>query len=125
MGGGFGNYFIPIFNGSPEVVYPRINNLSIILLILSYIMLILSISSEYGAGTGWTIYPPLSTSAMSLSPSSTAYLTFINFWVTIWNLRLPSLTLKTMPLFPWAIALTAAMLLLTLPVLTGALVMVL
>merc|ERR1712065_60997 len=34
-------------------------------------------------------------------------------------------TLKTMPLFPWAIALTAAMLLLTLPVLTGALVMVL
>jgi len=30
-----------------------------------------------------------------------------------------------MPLFPWAIALTAAMLLLTLPVLTGALVMVL
>merc|ERR1712227_469062 len=126
--GGFGNYFIPIFNGSPEVVYPRINNLSIILLILSYIMLILSISSEYGAGTGWTIYPPLSTSAMSLSPSSTAYLIFgllisglssclasINFWVTIWNLRLPSLTLKTMPLFPWAIALTAAMLLLTIP----------
>merc|ERR1712065_131420 len=92
----------------------------------------------YGAGTGWTIYPPLSTSAMSLSPSSTAHLIFgllisglsscltsINFWVTIWNLRLPSLTLKTMPLFPWAIALTAAMLLLTLPVLTGALVMVL
>merc|ERR1711916_308445 len=136
--GGFGNYFIPIFNGSPEVVYPRINNLSIILLILSYIMLILSISLECGAGTGWTIYPPLSTSAMSLSPSRTVYLIFgllisglsscltsINFWVTIWNLRLPSLTLKTMPLFPWAIALTAAMLLLTLPVLTGALVMVL
>jgi len=136
--GGFGNYFVPIFNGSPEVVYPRINNLSIILLVLSYVLLILSISSEYGAGTGWTIYPPLSTSAMSLSPSSTAYLIFgllisgvsscltsVNFWVTIWNLRSPSLTLKTMPLFPWALALTAAMLLLTLPVLTGALLMVL
>merc|ERR1712063_178942 len=34
------------------------------------------------------------------------------------------LTLKTMPLFPWALLITAAMLLLTLPVLSGALVMV-
>merc|ERR1711988_1678843 len=25
--GGFGNYFVPIFQGSPEVVYPRVNNL--------------------------------------------------------------------------------------------------
>ena len=24
--GGFGNYFVPIFQGSPEVVYPRVNN---------------------------------------------------------------------------------------------------
>ena len=75
---------------------------------------------------------------MSLSPSSTAYLIFgllisgvsscltsVNFWVTIWDLLSPSLTLKTMPLFPWALALTAAILLLTLPVLTGALLMVL
>merc|ERR1712054_762186 len=34
------------------------------------------------------------------------------------------LTLKTMPLFPWALLITAAMLLLTLPVLSGALLMV-
>merc|ERR1712217_682694 len=27
--GGFGNYFVPIFQGSPEVVYPRVNNFSI------------------------------------------------------------------------------------------------
>merc|ERR1712014_115782 len=33
--GGFGNYFAPIFQGSPEVVYPRVNNFSI--LILSFI----------------------------------------------------------------------------------------
>merc|ERR1711998_754405 len=35
------------------------------------------------------------------------------------------LTLKTMPLFPWALLLTAAMLLLVLPILSGALLMVL
>merc|ERR1712065_120090 len=52
-------------------------------------------------------------------------LTSLNFWITILNLRSYCLTLKTMPLFPWALLITAAMLLLTLPVLSGALLMVL
>merc|ERR1711870_42633 len=52
-------------------------------------------------------------------------LTSLNFFITILNLRSYCLTLKTMPLFSWALLITAAMLLLTLPVLTGALIMVL
>merc|ERR1712214_167263 len=52
-------------------------------------------------------------------------LTSLNFWITILNLRSYCLTLKTMPLFLWALLITAAMLLLTLPVLSGALLMVL
>merc|ERR1711937_760432 len=136
--GGFGNYFAPIFQGSPEVVYPRVSNFSILILSLSYFLVILSLVSEFGGGTGWTLYPPLSTSFMSLSPSSTAYIIFgllmsgvsscltsLNFYVTILNLRSYCLTLKTMPLFPWALLITAAMLLLTLPVLSGALLMIL
>merc|ERR1712063_181654 len=136
--GGFGNYFAPIFQGSPEVVYPRVNNLSILLLFLSYLLLILSLISEFGGGTGWTLYPPLSTSFMSLSPSSAGNLIFgllvsgisscltsINFWVTILNMRSYCLTLKTMPLFPWALLITAGLLLLVLPVLSGAFLMVL
>ena len=55
--GGFGNYFVPIFQGSPEVVYPRVNNFSILILILSYLFVILSLISEFGGGTGWTLYP--------------------------------------------------------------------
>merc|ERR1712099_206814 len=74
--GGFGNYFVPVFLGSPEVVYPRVNNFSILILSLSYLFLILSLISEFGGGTGWTLYPPLSTSFMSLSPSSTGNLIF-------------------------------------------------
>ena len=72
--GGFGNYFVPIYQGSPEVVYPRVNNLSLLFLFLSYAVACLSILSEFGGGTGWTFYPPLSTSFLSLSPSATAYL---------------------------------------------------
>merc|ERR1712225_233894 len=136
--GGFGNYFAPIFQGSPEVVYPRVNNFSILILFLSYLLLILSLISEFGGGTGWTLYPPLSTSFMSLSPSSTGNLIFgllvsgisscltsLNYFITILNLRSYCLTLKTLPLFPWALFITAAMLLLVLPVLSGALIMVL
>ena len=33
--GGFGNYFVPIFQGSPEVVYPRVNNFSILILMVN------------------------------------------------------------------------------------------
>ena len=117
--GGFGNYFVPIFQGSPEVVYPRVNNFSILILFLSYLFVILSLISEFGGGTGWTLYPPLSTSFMSLSPSSTAFMVFgllmsgisscltsLNFWTTILNLRSYYLTLKTIPLFPWALFIT-------------------
>ena len=111
--GGFGNYFVVIFQGSPEVVYPRVNNFSILILFVSYLFIILSLFSEFGGGTGWTLYPPLSTSFMSLSPSSlgnlifgllisgiSSCLTSLNFWTTILNLRSYYLTLKTMPLFP-------------------------
>merc|ERR1711941_248135 len=121
--GGFGNYFTPIFQGSPEVVYPRVNNLSILILFLSYLLVIFSLISEFGGVTGWTLYPPLTTSFMSLSPSSVANLIFgllvsgisssltsLNFWITILNLRSYCLTLKTMPLFPWALLMTGGML---------------
>ena len=50
--GGFTNYFLPILQGSPEVIYPRLNNLSIYLLILSYLYIIISIFSEYGLPSG-------------------------------------------------------------------------
>merc|ERR1712056_145198 len=94
--------------------------------------------SDFGGGTGWTLYPPLSTSFMSLSPSSTGNLIFgllmsgisscltsFNFWTTIQNMRSYYLCLKTIPLFPLAILITGGMLLLTLPILSGALLMVL
>ena len=52
-------------------------------------------------------------------------LTSLNFWITILNLRSYYLTLKTIPLFPWAFLITAFMLLLTLPILSGTLILIL
>ena len=103
--GGFGNSFMPIFLGAPEVVYPRVNNISILILPLSYILIILSVTGEFNNGTGWTLYPPLSTSLMSLSPIGidiilcglllsgiSSCLTSINFFATIINMRCYSMS---------------------------------
>merc|ERR1712151_695522 len=73
----------------------------------------------------WRIWKLFCTCLSWVSRSGiSSCLTSLNFWVTTLNLRSYCLTLKTMPLFPWAILITAAMLLLTLPVLSGALLMV-
>jgi cytochrome c oxidase subunit 1 len=65
--GSLGNILIPIIVGSPEVGYPRVNNMSLLAVPLSYEVLILSLYNEYSIGMGWTLYPPLSTIFICLS----------------------------------------------------------
>jgi cytochrome c oxidase subunit 1 len=136
--GAFGNIFVPLGIGASELAYPRINNLSIIFIPLSYLCILLSMNSEFSNGTGWTLYPPLSTSLMSLSPigldlvvlgllmsgvSST--LTSLNFFVTIQNMKCFGMILSNMPVYAWSIGITVNLLLLVLPILSGSLIMLL
>nr|WPW46593.1 cytochrome c oxidase subunit 1 [Coccidia sp. AB-2023a] len=134
--GGFGNYFIPIYNGAPEVAFPRINSISLLLLPISFGCVILSTTAEFGGGAGWTLYPPLSTSLMSLSPLSidvivlglaisgiSSFLSSLNFLTTIFHIRAKGFALGSLVFNTWGIVFTAIMLVLTLPVLTGGLVM--
>jgi cytochrome c oxidase subunit 1 len=55
MIGGFGNWFVPILIGSPDMAFPRLNNISFWLLPPSLILLLSSALVEVGAGTGWTV----------------------------------------------------------------------
>ena len=139
MIGGFGNWFVPLMIGAPDMAFPRMNNISFWLLIPSFALLLISMFVEgqdgfMGAGSGWTIYPPLSSQggpAMDFAilslhiAGASSILGAINFITTIFNMRAPGMTMHKMPLFVWAILVTVFLLLLALPVLAGAITMLL
>jgi len=97
--------------GSPDMAFPRLNNISFWLLPPSLLLLLSSSLVELGVGTGCTVYPPLSSiqshssAAVDLAIFSlhlagiSSILGALNFITTIFNMRAPGLGMHQLPLF--------------------------
>nr|QMQ98515.1 Cox1 [Metschnikowia agaves] len=128
--GAFGNYFLPMLMGAVDMAFARLNNMSFWCLPPALVCMMASVLMEQGAGTG-NCYPPLSSINAHSGPSvdlamfalhltsMSSLLGAMNFMVTFINMRTMGLHMVNAPLFVWAMFMTAMLLLLSLPVLTA------
>lgn len=132
--GGFGNYLIPLMVGARDMAFPKLNAVAFW---LNPPAGALVIGSFYfgGSQSGWTAYPPLSLVTANTAQSmwilaivlvgSSSILGSLNFVVTIWKMKVPSMKWDELPLFCWAILATSLLALVSTPVLAAGLVLLL
>src|SRR5437660_777046 len=132
---GLANWMIPMQIGAPDMALPRLNNFSFWILPFAFTLLLSSLFVPGGAPAGgWTMYPPLVLQTGASFPmlifsihlmGASSILGAINVIVTIVNMRAPGMTLLRMPLFVWTWLITAYLLIAVMPVLAGAVTMLL
>ncbi len=141
---GFGNYLIPLMVGARDMAFPRLNAFGFWLFIFGGLLLYFSYLGAdglYGAGTapdvGWFAYAPLTSRTFSRGNSTDYWIlgimvsgfgsmtTAINFIATILCMRCPGMTLMRMPMIGWMMLVVAFLVLVAIPILTGAQIMLL
>jgi cytochrome c oxidase subunit I len=132
---GLANWMIPMQVGAPDMALPRLNNFSFWILPFAFTLLLSTLFIPGGAPAGgWTMYPPLVLQGGNGFPmmifaihlmGASSILGSINVVVTIMNMRAPGVGLLNMPLFCWSWLITAYLLIATMPVLAGAVTMLL
>src|SRR6202045_1687167 len=132
---GLANWMIPMQVGAPDMALPRMNNFSFWLLPFAFTLLLSTYFVPGGmAAAGWTLYPPLSLQTGDSFPmlifaihmmGASSIMGAINVIVTIMNMRAPGMNLLKMPLFCWSWLITAYLLIAVMPVLAGAVTMLL
>jgi len=130
---GFANWMIPLQIGAPDMALPRMNNWSFWILPAAFTMLLSTLFTSSGApASGWTLYPPLVLQTGDAFPFAmfsihlmgfSSIMGSINVIATILNMRAPGMTLLKMPVFVWSWLITAYLLIAVMPVLAGAVTM--
>jgi cytochrome c oxidase subunit 1 len=136
--GVWANYLIPLMLGCEDMAFPRLNMASFWTAVPAGAIMIASFFVLGGpANAGWTGYAPLSTTpeysgvhtgqqmwAISLIVLGfSSLMGAVNYITTIVNMRAPGMTFMRMPLTIWSLFVTSVLILLAIPVLTGALIL--
>ncbi|MCH8146216.1 MAG: cbb3-type cytochrome c oxidase subunit I [Gemmatimonadetes bacterium] len=136
--GVFGNFLIPLKIGAPDMAFPRLNMASFWVAFSAGILMMAGFFVEGGhAAAGWTAYAPLSADPewTGVSGGQQIWLLSIailglasimgalNYITTVVNLRAPGMTWFRMPLSIWSLFITAILVLLAIPILSGAAIM--
>lgn len=132
---GLMNLVIPLQIGSRDVAFPALNSVSFWLTASASILVMLSLSIGEFSTAGWTGIAPYFEKefspgtgvdywiwALQISGVGTT-LTGINFFVTIVKMRAPGMKLMKMPMFSWTALTTNAIIILSFPALTVALLL--
>src|SRR5215216_334636 len=136
LAGAFGNFLIPLMIGADDMAFPTLNMLSYWFMWPAFILIGMSFfTPPYGAGNGWTSYPPISV-VKEASPGSaqaqtlwllgvtcvgvSSMLGSVNYLTTIILMRAPGMTMFRLPMTIWGMFITAVLQAFALPVLTAA-----
>jgi cytochrome c oxidase subunit 1 len=128
-----GNFLIPLMIGARDLAFPKLNLASWYIYVFGALFTLYAIVNG-GVDTGWTFYPPYSTSFSNTQVLSaglgvfitgfSSILTGLNFIVTIHKMRAPGLTWFRLPLFVWAHYATSLIMILGTPVIAVTVLMI-
>jgi cytochrome c oxidase subunit I+III len=124
---GMGLYLVPLMVGTRSLAFPRLNAYSYFVYLTGGALLYVALFTNTGPDTGWFAYVPLSNSEFAPGKRVDVWaqvITFtelaalsnaVNLIVTIFKLRAPGMGLQRMPLFVWAMLVTAFMVIFAMP----------
>ena len=116
-----GLYFVPLMVGARNVAYPRLNALGYWAYLIGGVLLWVALLLDMGPDTGWFSYVPLSGPEYSPGKRVDVWAQMITFTeiaglisaveiiVTALKLRAPGMTVSRIPVFVWAMVVTAFM----------------
>ncbi|RCL01899.1 MAG: cytochrome c oxidase subunit I [Candidatus Tokpelaia sp. JSC188] len=112
---GFGNWLVPLLIGTNDMAYPRLNRAGFWLFVFAFALFIAALF--YLPGNFMTAIELIS--ALHIAAIS-AILSATNFIVTIIVIRIPSVRFSDMLPFVWIILIASFLMLLCIPLMTGA-----
>jgi len=130
---GLMNYLVPLQIGARDVAFPFLNNFSFWMTVSGAVLVMMSLFFGEFAATGWLAYPPLSGLAFSPGVGVDYYLwalqiagvgtllSGVNLLVTIIKMRAPGMGIMKMPVFTWTSLCTNVLIVVSFPVLTAVL----